>query len=237
MNLRIFLIAFILVAGTTVFAQDGKKIYTTTSGELIFSFANITDNGSEEGSVLRFSPVVNIQNWVNIDKTENFGLFTGLSVRNVGFIYDVPNNSPVKYDYPNETNVRKKFRTYNLGIPIGIKLGNLSDKFVFVGYELEIPLNYKEKTFINDDKEDKDNIWFSNRVNTFNHSLMAGVQLPYGATLKFKYYLTNFFNKDFEASNGQGGTIKPYENVDANVFYFSLSFGLLKNADIYYNSK
>jgi hypothetical protein len=65
---------------------------------------------------------------------------------------------------------------------------------------------------------------------------MAGLQLPYGATLKFKYYLTNFFNKDYSASDGQGGTIKPYQNMEVNVFYFSLSFGLLKNADLYYNS-
>lgn len=227
---------FIFVS-TVSFAQGDKKVYATTSGELIFSFANITDNGSEEGSILRFSPVVNVQNWVNIDQSDNFGFFTGLSVRNVGFIYDVPNNSTVKYDYPNETNVRKKFRTYNLGIPVGVKIGNLSDKFIFVGYELELPLHYKEKTFINEDKEDKTSVWFSNRVNTFNHSLMAGVQLPYGATLKFKYYLTNFFNKKYEASDGQGGTIKPYQNVDVNVFYFSLSFGLLKNADFYYNEK
>lgn len=227
----------LIFVATVSFAQGDKKVYATTSGELIFSFANITDNGSEEGSILRFSPVVNVQNWVNIDKSDNFGLFTGLSVRNVGFIYDVPNNSTVKYDYPDETNVRKKFRTYNLGIPVGVKIGNLSDKFIFVGYELELPLHYKEKTFINEDKEDKTSVWFSNRVNTLNHSLMAGVQLPYGATLKFKYYLTNFFNKKYEASDGQGGTIKPYQNVDVNVFYFSLSFGLLKNADFYYNEK
>lgn len=237
MNFRILFTLFILLAGTGAIAQDAKKVYTTTSGELIFSFASITDNGSEEGSILRFSPVVNVQNWVNIDKSDHFGLFTGLSVRNVGFIYDVPDNSPVKYDYPDETNVRKKFRTYNLGIPVGIKFGNLNDKFMFVGYELEIPVHYKEKTFINEDKENKDNIWFSSRVNTFNHSLMAGVQLPYGATLKFKYYLTNFFNKNYTASNGQSGSIKPYENVDVNVFYFSLSFGLLKNADFYYNNE
>jgi hypothetical protein len=228
-------VAMMAIAASTL-AQE-KNVYTTTSGELIFSFASVVDNGSEEGSILRFSPVFNIQSWVNIDQSDHFGIFTGLSIRNVGFIYDVPDNSPVKYDYPDETNVRKKFRTYNLGIPVGIKLGNLSDKFVFVGYELEIPINYKEKTFINEDKQDKDNIWFSSRTNTFNHSLMAGIQLPYGATLKFKYYLTNFFNKDFEASDGQGGTIKPYQNVDVNVFYFSLSFGLLKNMDVYYNDK
>jgi len=236
MKSRISFFLFGLLTITFAHAQEDKKVYANTSGELIFSFANITDSGNEEGSILRFSPVVNIQNWVNIDKSDHFGIFTGLSVRNVGFIYDVPDNSSVKFDYPNETNVRKKFRTYNLGVPIGLKLGNLSDKFVFVGYELEIPINYKEKTFINEDKVKKTNIWFSNRVNTLNHSLMAGVQLPYGATLKFKYYLTNFFNKKYQASDGQGGTIKPYQNIDVNVFYFSLSFGLLKNADFYYNN-
>jgi hypothetical protein len=223
MNFRIFLTLFILVAGIGATAQDTKKVYTTTSGELIFSFGDINYKGSETSSVLRFSPVVNIQNWVNIDKSEHFGLFSGLSVRNVGFIYDVP-------DQPG---VRMKYRTYNLGIPIGIKVGDLSGKFLFVGYELEIPFNYKEKTFLNEDKTDKSSIWFSNRVNTFNHTLMAGVQLPYGATLKFKYYLTNFFNKDFTLGDGS----KPYENSDYNVFYFSLSFGLLKNADFYYNDK
>jgi len=74
-------------------------------------------------------------------------------------------------------------------------------------------------------------------VNILNHSVMAGIQLPYGATLKFKYYLTNFFNKDYEASDDQGNLYKPYADVDVNVFYFSLSFGLLKNADFYYNNE
>ena len=66
---------------------------------------------------------------------------------------------------------------------------------------------------------------------------MAGVQLPYGATLKFKYYLNNFFDEDFTASDGQGGTYKPYENVNVNIFYFSLSFGLLKDLNFYYNEE
>lgn len=231
MNFRNLFFLSALLSVTGAVAQDtkpaSKSVYTTTSGELIFSFANINYLGSEEPSVIRFSPVFNIQNWVNIDKSENFGIFTGFSVRNVGFIYDVP-------DQPG---VRMKHRTYNLGIPIGFKLGNLSDKFIFAGYELEIPFNYKEKTFVDEDKTEKKDIWFSNRVNTFNHTLMAGVQLPYGATLKFKYYLTNFFNKDFEESDGQGGTRKPYAGSDYNIFYFSLSFGLLKNSDFYYTNK
>lgn len=201
-----------------------KRIYTTSSGEIIFSWANLTINGNEESSVMRFSPVINIQNWVNIDYSDNFGAFSGLSVRNVGFIADDPSDA----------SIRKKFRTYNLGIPFGVKIGNLSNKFLFVGYELEIPIHYKEKTFINEDKEEKDDIWFSSRVNIINHSLMAGIQLPYGATLKFKYYLTNFFNKDY-TQTVDGITSKPYANSDVNIFYFSLSFGLLKNTDFYYN--
>jgi hypothetical protein len=200
-------------------SKTEKKVYTTTSGELIFSFAKISNSGEEEGSNMRFSPVVNIQNWVNIDLSESFGWFFGLSLRNVGFIYDVPN-----------VDVKMKYRTYNLGIPIGIKVGNLNKSFLFAGYELEIPVNYKEKQFIDGEKEDKKSSWFSSRTNTVNHSLMAGVQLPYGATVKFKYYLTNFFNKDYKDSNG----IKIYENYDVNVFYFSLSFGLLKDAEFYY---
>lgn len=224
MKFRIFIALILTVSAAG--AQDKNKIYTTTSGELIFSFANINYNGGEQGSVMRFSPVFNFQNWVNIDKSESLGYFTGLSIRNVGFIYDVPN-----------TTTQKKYRTYSLGIPFGVKIGNLSNKFLFAGYELELPFNFKEKTFVDEVKESKKSIWFSNQVKTFSHSLMVGVQLPYGATLKFKYYLSNFFNKDYQASDGQGGTYKPYANADYNVFYFSLSFGLLKNVDFYYDNR
>jgi hypothetical protein len=220
MKSGIFFTLLMLIAGAG-YAQSSKKIYTTTSGELIFSFANINYKGDETGSIMRFSPVVNLQNWINIDNSENFGWFSGLSVRNVGFIYEPPG----------QTGIKKKYRTYNIGVPIGIKVGNLSNKFLFAGYELEIPVNFKEKTFENENKT-KNNVWFSKQVNTFQHSLMAGVQLPYGATLKFKYYLTNFFNKKYTLSDGT----KPYENSDYNIFYFSLSFGLLKNTDFYYNN-
>lgn len=222
MTSRILIFVFILTSISSL-AQE-KNVYTTTSGELIFSFADITSNGSDQSSVLRFSPVFNIQNWVNIDRGEHFGFFTGLSVRNVGLIYDDPT----------VPNVRIKARTYNLGIPVGIKVGNLAEKSVFFGYELELPVHYKEKIFINDEKEDKATIWFTDRVPTINHSLMAGVQLPYGATLKFKYYLTKFFADGYQPSDDQG---VQYAAVDANIFYFSLNFGLLKDTGFYYNNK
>ena len=98
----IYSILFMLLPGI-ILAQD-DKVYTTTSGELIFSFADVDYPGTEEGSIMRFSPVINIQNWLNYDKSEKLGFFTGLSVRNVGFIHDV------------DETTRKKYRTYNIGI-------------------------------------------------------------------------------------------------------------------------
>jgi len=93
------------------------EIYTTSGGEIIFSFASIEQDGNETGSILRFAPVLNLQSFVNFDVTDHAGFFAGLGIRNLGFIYD------------QDEDVRKKFRTYNLGIPVGIKLGNLEKTF------------------------------------------------------------------------------------------------------------
>ena len=206
-----------LMAVSTLAAAQGSKPYTTSSGELIFSGSNF-----DGGGALRFSPVINVQNLVNFDKSESFGWFTGLNVRNIGFIYD------------ESSSVRKKVRTYNLGIPIGFKLGKLDGKFIYFGYELEVPLNYKEKTFINEDKEDKFNTWFSKRTPTLSHSLMVGLNLPYGSNIKFKYYLTPFYDKDYDGTDGNG---TPIVLPDVNVFYISLNFALFKNDHFYYSNK
>jgi hypothetical protein len=67
---------------------------------------------------MRFSPVFNLQVMVNKDMNKNFGVFTGLSVRNVGYITD-------DYKDTNSLIYKKKFRTYNLALPLGIKVGDL----------------------------------------------------------------------------------------------------------------
>jgi len=206
---------FILgILGT--YAQT-QKAYTTSGGEMIFSFATIDNNGGESGNIMRWSPFINFQNLVNYDFNNNLGVFSGLNIRNVGFIYDVPN-----------TNIRKKYRNYTAGIPVGFKLGKLDNLFVYGGYEIEFPLNYKEKTFENEKKTDKFNVWFSKRVPSVYHSLLLGINLPYGTNIKFKYYLTGFFNKNFKETI-DGEVKMPYENLEANVFYFSLTFDLFKN--------
>jgi hypothetical protein len=111
-----------------------SEAYVTTGGELIFSFANVEQNGNSESSTMRFSPVFNLQVMVNKDLNKNFGVFTGLSVRNVGYItndYKDPANNLV---------YKKKFRTYNLALPLGLKVGDLDKTFFYGGYEVELAL-------------------------------------------------------------------------------------------------
>ncbi len=216
-----FIALLCLLAGI---AHGQKNIYTTTGGEWIFSWADANQQGYDIDVITRFSPVINIQSQVHYDKTDKFGFYTGLNLRNVGFIW----NDPVQPE------TKHKARAYTIGIPVGFKVGDMTGFHLFGGYELELPFNYKEKLFVNEDKVSKEVYWFSNRIPGLYQSVMAGIQTPYGTQIKFKYYLTNFFNKNYTANDGQGGTFKPYDGFDANVFYVSLSFQILKGTSFYY---
>ncbi len=223
------LLALSLLLPTLTSAQDAgpgtKKAYWTSSGEWIFSTpildvkgvdANGNETSDDKGAVIRFSPFFNVQGMLNYDLSEHFGLFTGLSVRNQGFIYDVPNDS---------LNRRYKFRTYNVGIPVGFKVGTMNKGMVYVGYEIELPFNYKEKRFENEKKEDKFNVWFSDRNEQFFQSVFLGFQGPGRTNLTVRYYLTNFHNQDFEESVN-GVTVKPYDGFNVNVLTVSLGYAL-----------
>jgi hypothetical protein len=201
-------------------AQD--KFYTSTGLEMLFSWADIQQDGIHNPSIIRWAPVINIQTFINYDVSEKFGVFSGIGIRNTGFIYDV-----------NES-TRRKARTYNMGVPLGIKIGNFDKFFFYVGYEIELPFNYREKTFISDQKTVY-NEWFTSRVPTIYNSLLAGVQLPKGLTLKFKYYFTNFYNKDYvQIDQETGDPVYPYKNLDVNVFFISIGMNLFKDKNLYF---
>jgi hypothetical protein len=213
----------LLVSSFCQSTTDPSKPYLTSGGEIIFSFANVEQNGRNEKSTMRFSPVFNFQVMLNKDMNKKFGLFTGLGIRNVGYIIN-------GYTDPADSlGHKKKFRSYNLGIPVGIKVGNLDKIFFYGGYEFELAVNYKEKTFEDADKIDKITGWFSDRQELFQHGFMLGVQFPYGANLKFKYYLSEFHNRDYTNSAG----VKPYAGLKSNIYYFSLCFFLFKNLNVY----
>jgi len=222
----LFLSLFTLLIGTAGYSQS--KSYFSSGAEMLFSFANIKDNGATPGSVMRWAPVINLQTMYNHDMSSKVGVFTGLAMRNVGYIYDnfKMNGQGGDADYY----VKKKFRSYNLGLPVGIKIGNLNKSFLYAGYEIEVPFLYKEKTFDNGDKIDKITGWFSPRQELFQHGFLVGFQFPHGLDLKFKYYLSEFHNQSYSDSQGN----KPYSGLNSHVFYFSLSCYVFKNFDVIY---
>jgi hypothetical protein len=219
---RSLLALAILFAPFIMSAQ--KNNYTTTGGELIFSFADVKIGGADANKVLRFSPFFNIQTQYHHDINDKFGWMTGFTLHNVGFIFDDPFSTDTRY----------KVRTYSIGIPLGIKFGRMDGKYFFTGYEIELPFNYKQKTFVNDDKTDKYSEWFSGRTPTLYHTVFIGMNLVQGTQIKFKYYLNNFFNKDYTAVDASGVTYKPYATTEVNMFYIALSFQILKGTDFYY---
>jgi hypothetical protein len=204
-----------------------SKFYTTAGGEMIFSFATIDNNGVGGDNVMRWSPVFNFQFFGNYDFSKNVGLIFGAAIRNVGYIDNYPD--------PLNSSVKKKYRNYDFGIPVGIKIGNLDKVFFYTGYEIEFPFHYKEKTFINGDKQDsKVSVWFTKRTPALYHTVFAGIQLPYGLNVKVKYYFSNFFNEDF-TETVDGVETQPYLGKKANIIYFSLSFDIFKNYSIDYH--
>lgn len=206
----------------TGMAQNKSKKYFTSGTEFIFSWASIDNDGVEGNNVMRFTGFLHLQGMYNYDFNNSVGLITGIALRNVGFIENGP-----------DPGLKKKYRTYNIGIPIGFKLGSMGRTHLYGGYEIEFPINYKEKTFNNEIKEDKFNIWFSKRVPAFYNTVFVGIQFKYGLNLKFKYYLTNFFNQSYSEVNQDGITIYPYENKDVRIFYFSLNINLFR--DVHFN--
>ena len=237
--LSVVLLTFHAGAQSIMVSDPGiKKAYWTSSGEWIFSTpildiksvdANGNETSSDQGAVIRFSPFFNAQGMLNYDLSAHFGLFTGLSIRNQGFIWKSPIDS---------INVHYKYRTYNLGIPVGFKVGNMNRGLLFVGYEFELPFNYKEKEFINDDK-DKFNVWFSDRTEPFFQSVFFGYQGPKSVTLTVRYYLTNFHNQDYEETqtiNGTNVKVKPYDGFNVNILAVSLGYALFDGKKAYLHS-
>ncbi len=224
-----------LVASPKLTAQ--QNWYITSNYEIILSFADLEYNGNTPNNVPRFSPWISFSSEYNYDFSNQFGVITGLGVRNIGFIYDVPNadvgqglGSELAIEEGSE--VRKKFRNYSLAVPLGIKIGNMNKTHFFGGYEIELPFHYKEKTFVDGNKRYKKSNWFDSQIPTFYHTAFAGVQLPGGAVIRFKYYFTDFFNQD-QVQESWSNT-RNYYPSKANVFYVSLVFRMLKNSSFYY---
>jgi hypothetical protein len=200
-----------------------QKVYSVTSGEIIFNQSNssftqvfldqypdarlVSDN-------VRFTVFLHLGQYFHLDLNNSFGFFSGLALRNIGMITDetlpqTVSNAGASVPYSNYKIIR---RQYTLGVPLALKLGSFKNHFyLFLGGENEIAFHLKEKywtnTFDRSGSKTKSTEWFSSHTPTFLPSVFAGIQFPGGFNLKFKYYLTDFLNTDYIVSgNSKDGS-------------------------------
>jgi hypothetical protein len=224
---RAFILLSLIVVFTSVEIQ-AQKIYHSNGGEIIFSGADVGFNGIDVNTNVRFTLFFHTQQHVNFDFTNNIGLFTGFGIRNVGFIVedlyqnvgfsDVDNTDP---NWNKSTKVKR--RSYSLGFPLALKVGNFDKNFfLFAGGEYEWMFHYKQKLFIDGNKT-KFTEWTSDRVNPWIPSLFAGIQFPQGFRLKFKYYMDDFLNTSFTGVDfGEQVDYSQFEST--GMWYISVAF-------------
>lgn len=195
-------------------SAGSANIYTVSTGETILSFGIVDAEPLNTGTVARFTPFFNFGQQVHFDFSENFGIYTGLNLRNVGMITDL-NDS-----------VRVKQRTYNLGLPIAFKIGDVEGWRFSAGFEAELAFAYKQKVYVNDEKR-KSSSWFDDRVEIFQPSVFAEVVRKDGNYIRFKYYLNDFLTAD-QMINVPGVDYSP---TRSSMFYVSVGYAI-KNKDI-----
>ncbi len=186
-RIKLSIAAVFLLALVSISSSAQVDIYRSGGGEIIFSGADVQfDNGSSVVDVntnTRFTLFLHIQQWANFDITNNFGFLAGGSLRNIGFIvedlYQNVGFSGIQPDDPNwNKNTKIKRRSYALGVPLGIKVGDFDKNFFFyAGGEYEWMFAYKQKQFIDDNKT-KYVEWFQHRVNPFGSLPFCRFAIP-----------------------------------------------------------
>ncbi len=207
-TITILLLSLIL----TCQVQAQKKVYSEHSGEIIFSFADVEYLGQNVPTNMRFTLFLHLGENLHYDFTDNFGMYSGWALRNIGIITE-------------DNDIKIKRRTYSLGIPLALKFGSFPDHFYFYGGgSYELFFHYKQKLFV-DGQKIKYSEWFSDRTPRFVPALFAGVQFPGGINLKFKYYLSDFLNSNFKG-NDFGEIVDYSDFTKTTLYYVSVSFNL-----------
>ena len=229
-QISLFILVFLALGLARAAAQ---KVYPITSGEMIFSNGTVefTDEYMQQypgaqvsGMPLRFTMAVHISQYWHVDFNERIGMYTGLGVKNVGMISDevLYNGAQGVGDYQDYKIIR---RVYTGGIPLALKLGAFDKNlYVFGGGEVEFPIHFKEKYWSSDSRsgsKTKNSKWFGSQTESILPSVIAGVQMPGGINIKFKYYLTDFLNNGYKDSNFVSDLTR-YKT--SQVWYVSLSW-------------
>lgn len=204
-----FISLAILISTIVSAQQTPKKNYILSASELIFSSGDVKDGDMKIDPVVRFSGFFHFQTQAHYDFSNFAGVYTGIGLRNVGFINKL-NDS-----------VRAKQRSYSLGIPLAFKLGDMNEKVWFAaGAEAELMFAYKQKVYFGGQKF-KNHKWFSDKVNLFNPSVFAEIKFKRGGYIRAKYHLKDFLQKDKQDIRLFG---VPYEFTpeESKLFYLSI---------------
>jgi hypothetical protein len=223
------LLALLLSLAVICLEAQSERIYHSGGMEFILSGADMNYTGTDVNTNMRFTLFFHTQQFVNFDLNDHVGLFTGLAIRNVGLIMEdyyqyVTAGTEVDQGHPDyNKNTKIKHRSYSLGFPLAFKIGSFDKNYFFyAGGEYEWMFAYKQKKFIDGEKYKFTN-GTSERMNPWIPSLFAGVQLPGGVNLKFKYYLKDFLNQDFTGTDfGEAVDYSQFES--SNMWYISLAF-------------
>ncbi len=202
--------------------KPGKGYITAGGNGPLLSFASMKNNGEHIRNIPRFTMFFNVGTNYNYDFTNNIGIFTGLNIKNIGLI-SKPNDS-----------VKLKQRVYTLGVPLGLKVGDIRNGyFFFFGGEYDLAFNYKEKYFLDGHKKSKFNEWFSDRTPLLMPSVFAGVRFQPGFGVKVQYYLNDFFNKDY-SQTVNGVKTQPYKDMEAKMLFVTLSYNFGTHRSCHY---
>ena len=185
----------------------------------IFSSAVFEKPGDNQHLLptVRFS-MINFGYDFNYDFDAHFGFFTGLGIKNLGFIEKVADSTI-------------KRRVYTIGIPIGFKLGNLAKRhYIFGGGGIDAPFNYREKGFVRRNDKAKFSEWFSDRTPDFMPYLFAGFSCGGGTTFKLQYYPGNFFNTEYNETS-DGVITYPYRGYSAHIVCITLGLDMHYSKD------
>lgn len=205
----------ILLSATKISAQS--KIYETNNMEFLFQNGQISKNGINLDQNVRFTLWFNYTHQIHYDFTNNIGLYSGLGVRNTGFI---TKNEAIAFDGTLMDKIKR--RVYTVGIPLALKIGSFKDNFyIYGGGELELAVAYKEKRWDNGQKFSKSSL-FGQETNLFLPSAFIGIQFPHGMNLQYKCYLADLLRTDYGKN-----TKWDQAGFDKSIMqYISLSFNL-----------
>jgi hypothetical protein len=211
------LILIALTISLSSIPANAQKLYTVISWEMLFQWADVELEGANIISKPpRYTAFFHIADYINFDIMDNIGLYTGLAVRNVGFIYDE--------DIPQKT-IR---RSYSLGVPIALKLGSFKNNiYFFGGGEYELLFHYKAKRWLSNDRDGtkiKDTSWFSSKTERFIPSVFAGIRFPGGINVTFKKYLGDFLDKDYVGPDLGQQDVAFADYTQLDLYYISVSW-------------